>query len=282
MHKGNENSDPTSHSLSIEGCVADVKNLGPWRAVERVPLLGKTEIHLWRWPLPLVWDPSPYLSSEEKKYGEEVGAKRRQEFWAGRAVCRLLSCLYSGVDFRSIADLPNQNSRKKKLGQSTVPLIFNLSHTVSMLLVVVSSTFQLGVDVEFLKPGRRVLDLARRYFTPREADYLEGLSLEAREGAFLQRWTLKEAFLKCQGRGISNISTALRQLAWEQEAPCLRFWEPQLGIETGQREYSFYSFSVGSGLQGAMVARGNSAPQVRALEFSPEAMFLLRGDQGDI
>ena len=61
-----------------------------------------------------------------------------------------------------------------------------------------------GVDVEH--EGRIVaaLDLARRFFTPREAAELSSLPPEQQRTAFLRLWTLKEAFLKALGVGLAK------------------------------------------------------------------------------
>ena len=46
-------------------------------------------------------------------------------------------------------------------------------------------------------------DLAERFFGEAEVRALRGLAPEKQAGRFLELWTLKEAYLKASGRGIS-------------------------------------------------------------------------------
>ncbi|MEO0409723.1 MAG: 4'-phosphopantetheinyl transferase superfamily protein, partial [Cyanobacteria bacterium P01_A01_bin.135] len=48
--------------------------------------------------------------------------------------------------------------------------------------------------------------LARRYFSCQERDYLQGLCDAARQRAFLQIWTQKEAYVKATGEGIRGLA----------------------------------------------------------------------------
>ncbi|WP_281684289.1 4'-phosphopantetheinyl transferase family protein [Thalassobaculum salexigens] len=60
----------------------------------------------------------------------------------------------------------------------------------------------LGVDVE---NGARKGDLsiAHSYFAPPELDWLRAQGEAERGGAFMTLWTLKEAFIKATGKGLS-------------------------------------------------------------------------------
>ena len=81
-------------------------------------------------------------------------------------------------------------------------LEFNLSHSGSGILVGVSRSQALGVDIEALYRRRPVLELARRFFAPAEADALQRLEVERQQAAFLGLWSCKEAVVKALGRGI--------------------------------------------------------------------------------
>jgi 4'-phosphopantetheinyl transferase len=84
------------------------------------------------------------------------------------------------------------------------PVEFNLAHSGDALLVGLSRNVALGVDLEVAsRRTRPVVDLARRWFAPREADSLAALPEAQRHAAFLRLWTCKEAVLKAQGHGIS-------------------------------------------------------------------------------
>ena len=80
---------------------------------------------------------------------------------------------------------------------------FNLSHSGGYALVGVYAE-ELGVDIEAERPRLDGLGLARRFFTAREAAWLEGLAPEDRARGFGRLWTCKEAWMKADGRGLAQ------------------------------------------------------------------------------
>lgn len=90
------------------------------------------------------------------------------------------------------------------LGAGAAPVSFNLSHTRGMVAVGVTlDGIALGVDVE---NGSRKVDLsiADSYFAPPELDWLRSHGDADQGGAFMTLWTLKEAFIKATGKGLSE------------------------------------------------------------------------------
>ncbi len=88
------------------------------------------------------------------------------------------------------------------IGGTMAGVHFNLSHTRGMVAVAVAP-FEHGLDVEPL--DRTVnLSIAGRYFCPEEIAWLGGLPEERRGEGFLRLWTLKEAFIKATGLGLSQ------------------------------------------------------------------------------
>lgn len=83
-------------------------------------------------------------------------------------------------------------------------LSFNLSHSGQAVLLSLSRRGALGVDLEMRSRRRPVLELARRWFDPREARALARLPARQRQTGFLRLWNCKEAVLKAHGRGIGH------------------------------------------------------------------------------
>ena len=83
------------------------------------------------------------------------------------------------------------------------PLRFNLSHTNGLVVCLVSRGRAVGVDVESLERAGRWVDLADRYFAPREAAALRRVNAAGRAVRFLEYWTLKEAYIKARGLGLA-------------------------------------------------------------------------------
>lgn len=82
-------------------------------------------------------------------------------------------------------------------------LDFNLAHTRGLAVLAVARGGPVGIDVE-LYDKKVPLQVARRYFSAVEADALEALPRDAQPRRFLRLWTLKEAYLKAVGVGITG------------------------------------------------------------------------------
>lgn len=81
------------------------------------------------------------------------------------------------------------------------PLYFNLSHTEGLVACAVSINGDVGVDVETLNSRETILEIAPSVFTPNELDALSGKENQIQY--FYRLWTLKEAYIKHQGKGLS-------------------------------------------------------------------------------
>jgi 4'-phosphopantetheinyl transferase len=101
------------------------------------------------------------------------------------------------------------------------------SHSGDGLLLACVRDAVLGVDMESERPRPKALEIARRYFAPAEADWLEAQPA-ARDLAFLRLWCAKEAVLKAHGRG---LAFGLDRLAFAEREGALVLVEadPRLG-----------------------------------------------------
>lgn len=127
-------------------------------------------------------------------------------------------------------------------------LRFNLSHTEGIALVGVTLSSDIGVDVERVDDRRRVSDLTRRVFTPAELDIWDG---EAE--TFFSRWTLKEAYAKARGLG---LTLGPRNFGFDlKEPPALH-----CGNELDDPDdWRFLSFQPLPGYRGAAAVRRRTA-----------------------
>jgi 4'-phosphopantetheinyl transferase len=81
---------------------------------------------------------------------------------------------------------------------------FNLSHSGGMIVCAVSWAASVGVDVEDVTRDLAIPDLARRFFAPPEADDVTRQPATMMRDRFYRYWTLKEAYVKATGLGISQ------------------------------------------------------------------------------
>ena len=92
---------------------------------------------------------------------------------------------------------------------------FNLSHSGEHILVAVAEQGRVGVDVEVVRPLDDLEDLAVRTFAADEGRAVTARPAGERPAAFFRTWTLKEAFVKALGGGLSvpldAFSVSLRE-----------------------------------------------------------------------
>ncbi|HEX7140823.1 MAG TPA: 4'-phosphopantetheinyl transferase superfamily protein [Vicinamibacterales bacterium] len=79
-------------------------------------------------------------------------------------------------------------------------LHFSLSHSHDFIAIAVAHA-PVGIDVERIRPEVETSEIASRYFRPDEVQWIA--NQRQRDLAFFQLWTLKEAIIKADGRGLS-------------------------------------------------------------------------------
>ncbi len=90
-------------------------------------------------------------------------------------------------------------------------LRFNLSHSGGLVACLVTLGVDVGVDVESTQRDLDMVRLADRFFSPEEASVVRALTGPEQRERFFAYWTLKEAYLKACGRG---LSIPLRQVSF--------------------------------------------------------------------
>jgi 4'-phosphopantetheinyl transferase len=135
-------------------------------------------------------------------------------------------------------------------------LRFSLSHTAGFAICAITTDVPVGVDVE--ATGRRTpLDVAQRCFAPEERDALDALPPPRRPERFLEHWTLKEAFLKALGVGLTYPMSRVR-FTLVPGAPVRVAVPPDL--ETDPEAWRFESWRPDEGYLAALAVRSEGAP----------------------
>lgn len=87
-------------------------------------------------------------------------------------------------------------------------LSLSFSSSGAAYVAAAAPSARLGVDIEERRDIANVEALARRFFTPDEAELVSGTPAPLRSGLFQTLWCAKEAGLKAMGRGIvSGLNT---------------------------------------------------------------------------
>lgn len=85
---------------------------------------------------------------------------------------------------------------------------FNFSHSGDLALCALSCQ-RVGVDVEQVKPIKRLEGMMERCLSARELAEVRAEGQGDRSFSFLQRWTCKEAYLKAIGLGLTQSMQAV-------------------------------------------------------------------------
>ncbi|MFW5427892.1 MULTISPECIES: 4'-phosphopantetheinyl transferase family protein [Bacillus] len=104
---------------------------------------------------------------------------------------------------------------------------FNLSHSGDWVVCVIDDA-PVGIDIEEIKPID--LAIAKRFFSADEYEDLLSQPAERQEAYFFHLWSMKEAFIKLTGKGLSyGLSSFTARLSEDgqatltlpdHEAPC--------------------------------------------------------------
>lgn len=158
------------------------------------------------------------LSAEERARRDRfVFDRDRHVFRVSWALVRRTLSRYAPVDPAAWTFERNAHGKPEiAAGLPAAGLRFNLSHTAGLAACAVHRRRDVGVDVETLRRESATREIAERSFAPDEVAALERLPEERRREAFFDYWTLKEAYIKAVGVG---ISLGLQRFAFDLAGP---------------------------------------------------------------
>lgn len=145
-----------------------------------------------------------WLTPEEWELAQRLRqASSRNQHVVGRGMARKLLTLRTDFDPAEVVLAREEKGKPFVVAPQSTIRPFNVSHTEGMVLFAAVDCGAIGVDVERLS-RKTDIGLAERYFAPAEVDYVySSHAPERRLAAFLRVWTLKEAFIKAIGTGLT-------------------------------------------------------------------------------
>jgi 4'-phosphopantetheinyl transferase len=210
--------------------------------------LGSGEIHVWSAHDQQIGDASllalyrSWLSTEETaRMARFMFERHRHQYLITRALLRSTLSQYAPWVAPHQWVFASNAWGKPAIVAPAVPIAFNLSHTEGLVVLALTRESSVGIDVE---SRHRVIDsdLVDRFFSADEVRYLSSLPAADRASAFITLWTLKEAYIKACGQGLSipldSFSFALAtpgqigfscQTLAPSEARRWRFWQWENG-----------------------------------------------------
>jgi 4'-phosphopantetheinyl transferase len=144
-------------------------------------------------------------------------------------------------------------------------LSFNLSHTRELVACAIASGMPVGIDAE--RTGR-ILDaaaLAERYFSPCETASLARGGADALGLRFLELWTLKEAFAKAVGAG---LTLPLNSMSFGLDQEDMITFEPPASFVAS--EWHFALFELAACARIAVAVQAASPPRFVTFGFAPD------------
>jgi 4'-phosphopantetheinyl transferase len=144
------------------------------------------------------------LSPEERtRHARFLNERARHEYLITRALCRTVLSRYADVTPADWRFRANEWGRPEIDIPELGHLRFNLSNTRGLVACAVALEGEIGVDVEALDRASDLLGIADRFMAPPEAKDIGALPTDAQGFRFFTYWTLKEAYIKARGMGLS-------------------------------------------------------------------------------
>jgi 4'-phosphopantetheinyl transferase len=197
----------------------DLNRLHASPVVEHAPdshacLLNRlsNEVHVWFADPAAVTDHrqlaacTSFLSSEEtERHRRFRFEKDRHQFLVSHALVRKVLSSYVDVFPSTWRFSSNRYGRPEiSVPDIDTPLRFNLSHTDGLAACVVTLAADCGVDVERLRMPGNPPGIAEKMFAATERNDLDKLQGRAFQERFFTYWTLREAYCKSIGLGLSQ------------------------------------------------------------------------------
>lgn len=204
--------------------------------------LAENEVHLWRTEVASVPDElieiyyDLLLPAERERNQRYRFDRDRRCDSVTRLLARTVLSNYADIESSAWWFIKGEHG-KPEIGNDQVKLRFNLSHTSQHVVCAVTRSMHVGVDIEHTQRKNKVLDIAGHYFSRQEIIDLFELPVAQQPDRFFDYWTLKEAYMKARGEGISlglgnfsfdlsdnqNIRISFSQKI-EDEPEAWRFW----------------------------------------------------------
>lgn len=144
---------------------------------------------------------SPLEAARNKRF--VFDADRRRDL-AARALVRTALSRYAAVDPHAWIFAAGRHGKPEIAEPAGYDLRFSLTHTDGLVAIAVTRRRDVGLDAEHVNRPARGLDVAPRFFAAAEVDDLYATPASGQHRRFLEYWTLKEAYLKAIGAGLST------------------------------------------------------------------------------
>lgn len=203
------------------------------------------------------------MSQQEQARAQKI-LRGKNEFIASRWLMRRVLSHYTNISPDALAF---KYSTKGKPALLDSDYHFSLSHSGHWAALAVGKQDWLGVDIEMIRPSRDLKGIARDFFHPDEFTHLCSLSEEKQTHYFYQLWTLKEAFFKALGSGISaGLEKACFIINGEHPTVNLSPELETAGASMISSDWQFFQTTVEPGVEFALAYQAQQPASIEWLD----------------
>jgi 4'-phosphopantetheinyl transferase len=223
--------------------------------------LASDEVHSWCASLDVPPETSARLyatlTPDERTRSARFQFERdQQRFIVARGVLRDLLGRYLQTQPGQISFVYNAFGKPDLSPEFGSPLKFNLSHSAGVALVAITTTSNVGVDLEYIRAQSDYADIARRFFSIAEVACLTALPSHLYVEAFFSCWTKKEAYLKACGEGLAKPLNSFSVPLTTDPAPAPLDLHVASKDTVPAKRWSLYTLRPAPGYAGALAIEG--------------------------
>ncbi|MFC1706056.1 4'-phosphopantetheinyl transferase family protein [Planctomycetota bacterium] len=206
-------------------------------------------------------------ASERARHGRYRFERDRQLYLVAHALTRTVLSYYRPVEAQDWRFEPGRHGKPEIVSPSLGPrLRVNLSHTGGLVACAVALDDDVGVDVEDSDRETSILSVAERVFSDTELRDLHAQTGDGQRHRFFEYWTLKEAYIKADGRGITLPLRAITFTLREGLPIQVRFGA---GIEDDPTDWRFAQLRPTERHHLALALRCGTDLSVRSARITP-------------
>ena len=196
---------------SLRCIVIGVSQEGTLQAEGFPPFLQKNRIHIWSAlyrDLDRHYKVLSCITSHEERYAASLfrNTADSRKYVLRHGLLRIILGNYTHHDPEGVSFSTGKNG-KPELGPQSgyAEVSFNLSHTSEMVIIGITRSQRIGIDIVKMDPSYQYHDIAEYVLTPAEKAFLQRIEPARKHQAFFRIWALKEAILKATGDTLSMM-----------------------------------------------------------------------------
>jgi len=206
-------------------------------------------------------------AEEQQRAGRFRVLPARKQFVISRGFLRIVLGKYLGIDPLAVRFRLTSHGKPELAEDRRIH--FNLSHTEGLAAIGITRVGPIGIDVECTGREVEAIQLADRFFSKKEAEWVRSQPEPMIIPCFLACWTAKEAYIKAHGGGLSVPLDGFAIIPDPEKLPLrLEVFDKPAESE----RWSMWRLELPGEFRGALAVEGKSC-QVRAgwFEFASSA-----------